>query len=403
MHGSPRPPVLAGALVVAATALAACSGDSPIAPGSGLSTVKVEITNTAPVAGYRAHLAKAIGWGAVPAGVGEAAPEKLEYFITNLRLCESVETNGTAFNNTQGCIDIYNNQSVDYDSYGFAEARADNTPGHYFDLMDPSTTSALSQSVPVQAGSYGWALATWNRPVRVQASIPLAGGGSLYTKDGEPGQNGTVTTQDLHTGPSELAITDLSNGGTWFRLQSPFVIPDSGASYTLTLAFNPDRLMKASASDASNASIQDTTAARAGIYVPMLDLTPVLHRSDEQVRKETYLLTGQAQFTIRLELYSMETDPAKTIVGVDVKTLYTGATTLNLMHPARVSFLSSALDGSTTFEIWDHSPMIQGFTGSATGGTVTVDCQVAFFGLDACGGSPSATLSYAAPEVTILP
>jgi hypothetical protein len=392
---------LAGALIVAGTALAACSGE-PVAPGSGASTVKVEITNTAPLLGYRASLGKVIGWSVSAAGVGEAAPEKLEYFITSLTLCESIETSGTAFNNTQGCIEIYGNQSVDYNTFGYAEARADNTPGDYFDLMDPSTTSALSQNVPVQAGTYGWALANWNRPVRVQATIPLSGGGSLYTKDGDPAVNGTRTTQDLTAAPSELAITDLSNGGTWFRLQSPITIPDNGGSYTLSLAFNPDRLMKASAAGASNASIQDTTTAVPGIYVPMLDLIPVLHRSDDPVRKESYLLTGAAQFTVRLELYSVESDPARTIMGADVKTLYTNATTLNIMHPSKVSFLSLATDGSTTFEIWDHSSLIEGFTRSETGGTVTLDCQVAFAGTDACGGAPTVTLSYAAPTVTTL-
>ena len=72
-------------------------------------------------------------------------------FITSLTLCESIETSGTAFNNTQGCIEIYGNQSVDYNTFGYAEARADNTPGDYFDLMDPSTTSAE----PERAGAGG--------------------------------------------------------------------------------------------------------------------------------------------------------------------------------------------------------------------------------------------------------
>jgi hypothetical protein len=273
--------------------------------------------------------------------------------------------------------------------------------------MDPATTATLNQSVPVQAGTYQWALANWNRPVRVQATIPLSGGGSIFSKDGNPvtvnGGTFTQTTEDLTAGPSARAVTDLNNGGTWFRLQSPVVIPDNGGSYTLSLAFNPDRLMKASAAGASNAAIQDTTTQLAGIYVPMLDLTPVLHRSSEAVRKEGYILTGAPQFDVRLELYSVASDPALTILGADVKTLYTSQTTLSIMHPSKVSFLSAPGDGSTTLEIWDHSALLTGFTRSATGGSATLDCQVAFYSTVPCGGAPTVSLTYAAPTVTILP
>ncbi len=73
------------------------------------------------------------------------------------------------------------------------------------------------------------------------------------------------------------------------------------------------------------------------------------------------------------------------------------------MHPSKVSFLSAASDASTTFEIWDGGPMIEGFTQSATGGTVTFNCQAAFYSTDACGGSATVTLSYEAAESTTLP
>ncbi len=84
---------------------------------------------------------------------------------------------------------------------------------------------------------------------------------------------------------------DLNNGGTWFRLQQPIVISEDGGEYTLSLAFNPDRLIKASAMNASNASIQfenvgTTYSTTRGIYVPLLDLTPVLHKTADAVRKE---------------------------------------------------------------------------------------------------------------------
>jgi hypothetical protein len=409
MHRRPLLPSLTLVLCALVTASVGCSADSATVPtpGASASTVRVKITQAGEAAGMRASWGRvSASTAGVAAGVGEAAPEHLEYFLTSLRLCEGLETNGTAFNNPQGCVEVYSNQSVDYDSYGYAEARADVTAGNYFDLMDPATLTALNQSVPVQAGSYQWAIATWNKPVRVQATIPLSDAGSLYTQDGDraapSGYAFTQTAADLTTGPSSRAVVDLNNGGTWFRLQNPVVIPDSGGSYTLSLAFNPDRLIKASASGASNASIQDTSAAVRGIYVPLLDLTPVLHQSSDSVRKESYELTGPSEFSLRLELYSVGSDAARTILGADLKTLYTSSTTMNVMHPQKVSFITSAQDGSITLEGWDHSALVQGFTRSATGGTVTLDCQAAFYMTGACGGSSTVTLTYGAPVVTMV-
>jgi hypothetical protein len=411
---APFPPSLSililAPVVVLAGGLTACGSESTttgVNTPPTASTVRVEITKSGEASPIRASVRRHLPVAAdFAAGIGEAAPDRLEYFLTSLQLCADVTTNGTGFSGTEGCVEVYGNQTVDYNSYGYTEARGDNVPGNYFDLMDPATLTALNQSVPVEAGTYQWALANWNKPVRVQAMIPLSGGGSLFTRDGDRvlpnGFAFTQTTADLTSGPAELAITDLNNGGTWFRLQRPVVIPENGGSYTLSLVFNPDRLIKASASGASNASIQDTSTVVRGIYVPLLDLTPVLHQTADAVRKESYVLTGADQFSIRLELYSVDSDPEHAIVGADVKTLYTAGTTLNLMHPMKISFLATADDGSTTFEIWDHSPMIEGFTRSAVGGTVTLDCQAAFFSTDACGGATTVTLAYAAPEVTTI-
>lgn len=387
--------------VVTTAALTGCN--SGTSPNPTPSTIQARIQSSAPSSSMNPRFAFAMP------RIGEAAPEHLEYFLTSLRLCESLETNGTGFNNAEGCIDVYTNNSVDYDAYGFAEARADVTPGNYFDLMDPSTMTALQQSVTARPGTYRWALATWNRPVRVQASIPLAHSCSgcpntLYTKDGEPaGTSSSYTlSPTLLSEPSaELAMADLNNGGTWFRLQQPVVIGENDGEYTLSLVFNPDRLLKGWGHNASNASIQDANSQ--GIHVPLLDLTPVLHRSSEAVRKESYVLTGAAQFSIRLELYSVDSDPNHAILGADVKTLYTDDTYQNIMHPSKISFLSTAEDASTTFEIWDNSPLIEGFTRSATGGTVTLHCEAAFHSTMACDDQETVTLTYAAPTVTTLP
>ena len=86
----------------------------------------------------------------------------------------------------------------------------------------------------------------------------------------------------------------------------------------------------------------------------------------------------------------------------DLKTLYTATTSHTVLHPQKVSFLNTALDGSTTFEAWDHGALLQGFTRSATGGSVTLNCLTAMQATDVCGGAGSVTLTYGAPVVTMV-
>lgn len=372
--------------------------------GTGRPTIAVQVVKTGAGAPgqFRTAAIRANG-----APVGEATPEHLAYFLTSLALCESLTTTGTAFNNPQGLVELYGNNSVDYNTYDFGAARADPVAGHYLDLLDPNTLGVLQRTVTLPPGvnRFNWALATWNRPVKIQAAVPLGDGTWLYTKDGdEVTQNGsryTNVTADMTSGPTELGLVDLNNGGTWFKLQHPVTIPDSAGSFTLSLVFNPDRLIKASANGASNYPMRDSL--NRGIYTPILDLTPVLHSTAAGVQKETFVLTGAAQFDIRLELYSLAGDSAHTIMGASIKSLYTAATTQNVMHPLSVSFIYTADDGSLEFRAWDDRPMITGFTRASGGGTVTFYCQHAFSGLDFCEGAAAVNLTYAAPEVTILP
>ena len=396
--------------LMAAPQIAAIGGCSkaPTGPGAaaGSPTIAVRVveTGTGPSSSARVLQAPRLANGVA---VGEAAPEHLEYFLTSLALCESLTTSGTAFNNPRGMVEIYSNRDVDYSTYDFAAARADHTPGHYLDLLDAATLGALQQTVMLPPGphTFNWALATWNRPIRVQAAVPLADGTTLYTKDGDQVTDGSGTytsvAGDITAGPAELGLVDLQNGGTWFRLQHPVTIPDSAGTFTLSLVFNPDRLIKASANGASNYPMRDSL--NRGIYAPILDLTPVLHRAATDVVEETYVLTGAPQFDIRLQLYSLDGDSTRTIVGAAIKSLYTGSTTQNVMHPLAVSFIHTTGDGSLTFSAWDDSPLITGFTRSASGGAATFYCQNAFSGLDLCAGSGSVDVTYAAPAIGILP
>ncbi len=334
---------------------------------------------------------------------GEGAPTSLKYYLSSLQICESLTTSGTAFNNPQGCTTLYQQNASNYSAYNADSARADSDPTHYLDLMSPTITTTLNHAVTsVQAGTYNYVIATWYRPIKVTGTITLASG-SYYTHDGVSDSATGVThyTGSFLTGPAQESVVELPNGGTWFKFQNPFVIAADSASYVLDLVFNPDRLLKGGAM-ASNASIQDSTAALHGIYVPFLDLSPVLHKASDSAVKESYVFTGPAQFSLRAELYYLQSDTTKTIYGIDFKTLYTTNTTLNITDPQRVFFVKT-VGAETQFLDYQQAPMLTGFTRSATGGTVTVDCQTTLFNTDACGGQTSVTMTYAAPAVTTIP
>ncbi|MDZ4864112.1 MAG: hypothetical protein SGJ01_11770 [Gemmatimonadota bacterium] len=73
------------------------------------------------------------------------------------------------------------------------------------------------------------------------------------------------------------------------------------------------------------------------------------------------------------------------------------------MHPQRVSFIHTAIDGSLAFAIWDDTPMIGDFTRAVAGGGVTFDCQNGFGSTGNCGGATTVRLTCAAPTVAVLP
>ncbi len=402
------------ATAVALSAAAACSS-SHTATGTqdhvGSSAVRVHLVTVSPSGGVSGDLiARGMRASALRATAvipsdglhGEGTPTSLEYYISSLQICTSLTTSGTAFSNAQGCTTLYQQSASSYSAYDADSARADADPTHYLDLMSPTTTATLNQAVTtLAAGSYNYVIATWYRPVKVTGTIALASG-SYFTHDGvvDTATGVTHVAGSLLTGPAGESVVDLPNGGTWFKFQAPFVVAADSASYVLDLVFDPDRLLKGGAM-ASNASIQDSTAALHGIYVPFLDLSPIVHKATDSAVKETYVFAGPSQFSLRAELYYLQSDTTKTIYGIDFKTLYTATTSINVTDPQRVFFVATA-GGTTQFLDYQQAPMLTGFTRSATGGTVTLNCQTTLFSTDPCSGQASVTMTYAAPSITTI-
>lgn len=373
---------------------------------------------------------------------GATGLTSLKYAIQQISICEELTTNGTAFNNQSNCLSLYQGvelPALNYDPATFNSitlanaARASDTG--FIDLLDPTARAALSADVSLSADhahAYNWGIITWYLPIKLTASIPMNDGTTFRTLDGASVRqmmpdgyvaNYTEATTAFDANPTAReAVVVHGNGGTWFRFQNPFVITqadiDAGEQFVLDLTFNPDGLVKGfKGSQSPNSLLHDN--AGNGIDIPMLDLTPVAHKASEHVVKSTYRasisstgldngISATDRFDLRYELYSLESDAAQTVYGVDVKTLVNTQTARTFQAAPKVSFLETAADGSLTFQGWDHGNMMTGFRQQTTVGassSATLHCggnsTFAILGcgspLDAVGhGSLSTTFTLSA-------
>lgn len=325
------------------------------------------------------------GGGAVRPGL-----ESLEYFITSVQICETMEAQGSGFSNPAGCLQLYSGSAtgltyeLDDDWTPLADQARATTAG-FVDLLNESSRAALNATTELQEGhvrSYNYGIINWSLPIKVKASIPLADGTVLYTHDGTT-QYETVGVDDwrhyytspstpLTTAPAEKAVVLLPNGGNWFKFQNPLTITSADIEerrqWVLDLVFNPEGIVKGFAGGGisqSNLEERDGSGAvTRAITVPMLDLVPIPHRQSEHVVRESYLASmvlGSQAFDLRLELYSVEGDPSRTVYGVDVKTLVTAASTSVPTEASKISYVVAESDGSLTFQSFNQSPIIQGF------------------------------------------
>jgi hypothetical protein len=390
-----------------ATLLACGSSGTDSGPPSataGVAGIQMRFNSTTAASGGGQSLLAFAGGGAARPGL-----ESLEYFITGVQICESMQASGSAFNNPSGCIELYRNESgqLNYDLGGdwtpLADAARATTSG-FVDLLDPAsrqTLNARTELTSEQVRSYNYGIITWSLPIKVKASIPLGDGTFLYTHDGETtfetiGNDNfrhyfTAPSAPLTSAPAEKAVVLLGNGGNWFKFQNPLTVTradiDERRQWVLDLVFNPDGIVKGFAGGGSVGSIQEKDGSgfvTRAVTVPMLDLAPIPHRENEQVVRESYLASlsvGPHAFDLRLELYSIDGDPAQTIYGADVKSLVTAASTTAPPDMSKVSFVAPAGDGSVTFQSFNQSPIISGFRRvSEVLGTTTASIQCATHG-----------------------
>ncbi|HEY3593430.1 MAG TPA: hypothetical protein VGL13_06135 [Polyangiaceae bacterium] len=364
-------------------ALAGC-GQSSSSSSGGTGTIQTRLSTPAiPVAA--APKPEALSAGAVTA----TSLESLKYYVRNIQVCESLEVAGSGFNNATGCLSLYHGDEsmYAYDPMGdftpLADAARQSDVG-FVDLMSETSRAALGGATPItheDVRNYNYGIITWTLPIKLKATTALNDGSQLYTHDGTTTFEtvGTDSFRDYFTtpsspldmGPAEEAVVLLGNGGNWFRFQNPLAITtsdvDDQKTWVLDLVFNPEGIVKGFAGDGASGNLRERDSVGnivRAMTVPLLDLTPVPHRADQSVVRESYVANvdlGTTSFDARIELYSVDGDPNNTIYGVDAKGLVAGGTHAVPPEMSKISFLST--DGGTlSFLSWSHTPIITGFT-----------------------------------------
>jgi hypothetical protein len=324
------------------------------------------------------------------AGAAAAADlASLKYFIRSIQVCESLQPQGSGFQNPMGCLELYSGDqtALQTDLNGDLTPLADEARGiesGYIDLLSESSRGTLTRSTllePQHVRTYNYGIITWALPIKVKATVTLGDGSNLFTHDGVTtseiiGNDNfrnyfTRSVTSLLQAPAEEAVVLLGNGGNWFKFQQGFQVTqadlDEGRSWVLDLVFNPDGIIKGYESGYVNGNLREEddqgTPVR-GVTVPMIDLVPVAHREADHVVRESYIANIDVNgngFDVRVELYSSEGDPNHSVLGVDVKTLVTSTTTEPPPEASKVASVGANDDATLHFGSFNGSKIIDQF------------------------------------------
>ena len=393
-------------MLVMAICVAACGGGGDGGGGENQASLNFEILSLAPTTSNSSAVQSPSGLMRASTAHGQVAASdltSLKYYITDISICKSMTINGTGYSGHSGCISVYTaERRYDYDTL-VAEDAAQETE-LYVDLMSASDRAKLSQTIYLtndDIGDYHYGKVDHYRPVKLTASVELEDDTVVYTKSGTStlvsgsGIDAAYVTQvsEITTGPAQESIVVIPNGGSWFKFEKPFALTaqdiQNQTTFQLKLAFNPEGVIKAYNFTSSNQAIQDAVN-NYGIEVPLMPFTPVVYRSTETARKESYLFTYTStvgstynSFDFRLELYTVEEDTSDSIYAADTLRLLlrpdddSGSDVTQVFRPFSVTS-SNDTTPVYSFVNWLNDNFITGFTrgtnvGDAGSATFHVD------------------------------
>jgi hypothetical protein len=378
--------------------------------------------------------------------------KSLKYYITSIQMCEQVDVMGSGYSGSRGCVQLYENMdadSPDYTTYLVTQAKDDQTPGRFIDLMTAAGQETLRRPVTLQvpvsppgteisdpapepeadAGvdadggtdapgvvAYRFGLINFYRPIKVTAEFPVLGGEDYFrTKavthiNRDPAPPGGFASERVEIGntldgPTEETTYMLNNGGALFTFQKPFVITqadiDSQSEIKIDLVFNPENFGQAfEANDCtaqSYISICDPTN-NVVIDMPFVRMNPVPRKTGEKTRKETYLMSYEPGAKLRIELYYNDGDEEAGIQGVDTAIVYDETATNSYNKVIASNFVSqsgsiTSDNASVQLKDYRYQVNLEGLV-RRHDGTATIHCLFTGSLCPSLGGSVTRPYTY---------
>ena len=252
--------------------------------------------------------------------VNSSQLHSMQYYFTRISLCTSLFTSGSAYGNCENEWVLYSNtdQEMGYATYDSAAAAADTDPSHYIDLLSLEGRNMLvnkthQMPLSIVGKVFTYAVTSWMRPIKVQADIPYNSSVTMYTKAfvAPP----VFEPSFENTGPSQLGVAILENGGSFSKLLTPFTA--TPGNWSFLMAFNPDELIGVYYRNTGyNSNTGESYCTANGmtdvhcneINTPMLSLTAIVYPTQQVIEKETYLIDipafgGQSTNTLRIDVY----------------------------------------------------------------------------------------------------
>ena len=306
-----------------------------------------------------------------------ASLKSLKYYVQSVQICKDIQTQGSGYSGTSGCIEIYSNPDAGddaYQNYDISTAMADTSEDHWIDFMSATSRAKLTAAPATltsdNTGDYYYGLINFIKAIKIDAEYKDASGTTqFYTKTPAASeiitdtadqfgkrQHLTFTTTDPRVGPSSEMTVMNNNGGTIFHFLNPLKITDedinSATGFKVDFVFNPENYSGAWGQTSGTGSCTDGIAPSicGGYDIPMGKLAPVPHKDGEIVKKEIYLVSNfGANQDLRIELYFNDADSTKAIMGVDRSiVIKSGATGSNDMGTPYL-YRASEANGVVTF------------------------------------------------------
>jgi hypothetical protein len=436
------------------------SGDSGIMHPSGLPLGMIQMVPNVVAGSHLGDGTPGQSQSALRIGSPSATDLKsLKYYIISIQLCEEVDVMGSGYSGSRGCVQLYEKMdadSPDYNTYLVTQAKDDETPGRFIDLMTAAGQAALRRPVTLEvpvsptgtvivdpvpqpdadagvdadggtgtetegAVAYRFGLINFYRPIKVTAEFPVLGGEDYFrTKaityiNSDPAAPGGLASERVEIGNTLEGATEettymLNNGGVLFTFQKPFVITqddiDSQTQIKIDLVFNPENFGQAfEANDCTTQpyiSICDPTNDVV-IDMPFVRMSPVPRKAGEKTRKETYLMNYEPGAKLRIELYYNDADEEAGIQGVDTAIVYDQTATTPYNNVIASNFVSqsgsvTSDDASVQLKDYQYQVNLEGLV-RRHDGTATIHCLFTGSLCPSLGGTVTRAYTYEGDDV----